>query len=312
MNNVLSRIERDIIVANLSEDLPLLILKSISTEFIPSEQHIPQFTPITIKPKTYSITAEGIIFMLLIDYNLSIPDKTPVCVFFYYKGRGLFFETEFRCLKQGYALVISPHIYKQLDDSQPFEKQLKAKLFFNTQQKKSLSIDCFPHSTISLFSRDLWKNFSKENENVGVSIINSITTNSFTTIADVFTKKNNEQGNFLSSISAALYLCNEELEIPSVLGRVEPLILLFLSDKEIVLGCQSDQMPIYTESEYALEIFIPIMGITRTIYITMYVNTIVKSPIDNNNKYCALCEITSIREEDSRFLYEKLYGKFLK
>lgn len=310
MNNVLSRIERDIIVKNLSEDLPLLIIKSVSTEFIPHEKHLPQFEPVTIKPHTYAITSEGIIFLSLNTFFFSIPDKTPVCIFFYYKGRGLFFETDFRILRQGYGLVISPHIFKQLDDSQPIEKQIYAKLFFNTQQKRSLSIDCYPHTYIPLFSKDAWQLIDEAHETDVLSIINTLTGNDFLRVLDMFTeKKALSIERCYAAVNAGLFLSDSAVEIPSVLGRIEPLTILFISHKELVLGCQSGQMPLNSGSEYAVEIHIPIMRLVRTIYITVYVSGLINSPLSDCEKQCALCTINSIREEDSRFLFEKLYGK---
>ncbi len=312
MTNILSRIERDIIVKNLSEDLPLLIIKSVSTEFIPHERHLPQFEPITIKPKTYTITEEGIIFLSSSNFVCTILDKTPVCIFFYYKGRGLFFETELRILRQGYGLVISPHIYKQLDDSQPLDKQIRAKLFFNTQQKRSLSIDCYPHSTIPLFSKDSWQQIDENKEADVVSMVNLLTGSGFLRLVDMFTVKKAASVELCyAGINAGLFLCDTTIEIPSVLGRIEPLLLLFISNKELVLGCQSGQMPLNSGSEYAVELSIPIMRLTRTIFITVYVSRIIQSSLSDCSKQCAICTITSIREEDSRFLYEKLYGKIL-
>lgn len=310
MNNVLSRIERDIIVKNLSDDLPLLILKSVSTEFIPHERHLPQFDPVTIKPKTYSITQEGILFLPLHTFQFTIPDKTPVCVFFYYKGRGLFFETEFRILRQGYALVISPHIFKQLDDSQPVEKQIYAKLFFNTREQRSLSIDCFPHSLIPLFSKDAWQLIDDMHEKDVLNIVNILTHNSFLRSIDMFTEQKASQiEQYYGAINAGLFLSNESVDIPSVLGRIEPLSLLFISHKELVLGCQSGQLPLNSGSEYAVEISIPVMRIIRKIVVTVYVSKILLSPVKDCQKQCAVCVISSIREEDSRFLYEKLYNR---
>lgn len=310
LNNILSRIERDIIVKNLSEDLPLLIIKSVSTEFIPHEKHLPQFEPVTIKPNTYSITGEGIIFLPLSNFFFTIPDKTPVCVFFYYKGRGLFFETDFRIIRQGYALVVSPHIFKQVDDSQPIDKQIKAKLFFNTQQKRSLSIDCYPHSTIPLFSKDAWQLIDEVHEKNVLSVVNTLTGNDFLRVLDMFTEKKALSIDVcFAPINAGLFLSDDAAEIPSVLGRIEPLTLLFISHKELVLGCQSGQMPLNSGSEYAVEVSIPIMRLVRTIFITVYVSGLISSPLPDCTKQCAVCTISSIREEDSRFLYEKLYGK---
>lgn len=126
----------------------------------------------------------------------------------------------------------------------------------------------------------------------------------------MFTEKREGQIElYYAPINAGLFLSDALIEIPSVLGRIEPLALLFISPKEVVLGCHSGQIPLNLGNEYAVEISIPIMRITRTIFITVSVKRIIESPIPDCTKQCAMCAISSIKEEDSRFLYEKLYNK---
>ena len=62
MSNVLSIVERKIVLKDLQEKLPKLQIKAISTEYIPSEKNLPIFAPLNLEEKNYSILEQGIIF----------------------------------------------------------------------------------------------------------------------------------------------------------------------------------------------------------------------------------------------------------
>ena len=62
MSNVLSRVERSIMIKYLQDNLPKIMIKAISTKYIPSEQNSPSFDPLDLDEKKYSILDQGIIF----------------------------------------------------------------------------------------------------------------------------------------------------------------------------------------------------------------------------------------------------------
>ena len=115
MSNVLSGVERAIMLKYLQDKLPKMVIKAISTKYIPSEQNLPKFDPLDLQESKYSILDQGIIFFTRNQTSRVIVDNAKICVFFYYNGRGLFFESTLRHVKNGFAIVIPDFIYKQDD-----------------------------------------------------------------------------------------------------------------------------------------------------------------------------------------------------
>jgi hypothetical protein len=63
VSNVLSGVERAIMLNYLQDNLPKMMIKAISTKYIPSEQNSPTFEPLDLEEKNYSILEQGIIFL---------------------------------------------------------------------------------------------------------------------------------------------------------------------------------------------------------------------------------------------------------
>ena len=104
--------------------------------------------------------------------------------------------------------------------------------------------------------------------------------------------------------------------IDSIQGRAVPLDILYLNDNSIILGLKKGTFPLQKGSEYPMSLFVTLPIGKREIFITMYVSRVYESSSffasDNsfdNNKTIAVCRFTSIKEEDRRFLFEKLYKK---
>ena len=63
---------------------PKIMIKAISTKYIPSEQNSPSFDPLDLDEKKYSILDQGIIFFTRNQTSRVIVDNAKICVFFYY------------------------------------------------------------------------------------------------------------------------------------------------------------------------------------------------------------------------------------
>lgn len=150
MSNVLSRIEREIVLKDLQNKLPKIEIKAISTEYIPSEKNLPTFQPLDLTEKNYSILDQGIIFFTRNQTSRVIVDNAKICVFFYYNGRGLFFESVLRHVKNGFAIVIPDFIYKQDDIGKGVLENLKCVLY-NSSDKSESAISCFFTEKFPLF-----------------------------------------------------------------------------------------------------------------------------------------------------------------
>ncbi len=150
MSNVLSIVERKIVLKDLQEKLPKLQIKAISTEYIPSEKNLPTFAPLNLEEKNYSILEQGIIFFTRNQCSRVIVDNAKICVFFYYNGRGLFFESALRHVKNGFAVVIPDFIYKHDEINDGFLEKFKC-ILSNSDDKTEGNFPCITSEKFPLF-----------------------------------------------------------------------------------------------------------------------------------------------------------------
>lgn len=271
MNNNFVGIEREIIIKNLQSELPKLIISPLDTTI----------NSIVISEKSYSIIKNEIIYFNNLINPLS--DKVPIKVFFYYKGRGVYFLSSFRLTKSGYAIVIPKTINKHIDSPSEQEDVFTCSLYFLSGQKSTIHIPCYTFKNYSLFDINDYPQLEQSQK-----------------ISDI--KKLKSLDSFFT----------EKLDIPqSVEQRIEPLYILFLSNKQLVFASTQKDMILKIGFEYAVKISVPLQVGTRIIYATIKVDKITgdSDVFFDISKTAALCSFTQLKEEDSRFLYEKLYKK---
>ncbi len=271
MSDYLTRFERDMVISSLISEPSKILISPIADESKTA----------TLNQTDYQIIKNQIIYFKKLDTDIFFSDTMPVKVFFYYKGRGLFFVTNFSFIKSGYALVIPQIINKQPDAYEKRNKGIKAIIYFSANQK--LNIDCFPLDSYPLFDYKICPDLEKQKF-----------------ISDTRTIK-----------SVECFFTDKPVLRRAVEGRIDPLSILFLTDKEIVFGSSSNDMPLQHNVEYGIEIQIPHEVFTRTIYATIRVKKIIgdTEDISTMSRTAALCAFTQIKAEDSRFLYEKLYSE---
>lgn len=309
MNNYLSKVERDLILSHLIDEKPLLLFKPLSTEYLPHEAEAYQFPQITIAPQSYQVVNKGILFFPFSDFSFSIPHGTSIAVLFHFKGRALIFESQFSHLAKGYALVISPYIFKQIDDSISQEKRIHGKFYFGLQNESTLFVPFHSKASVPLFSIDLWKDLSSESEKKFLSLVESLYQKTYSLSELFIEKKAADTKPFYPLISAAIYLTQkEERGSESFAGRARPLEILFLSDTHIVFASESIREIMHEKSEYFITIEIPVLRLTRHIDSTIFVEQILFDSVEGQKKEIAFCHISSLQEENRRFLSEKLYG----
>lgn len=120
----------------------------------------------------------------------------------------------------------------------------------------------------------------------------------------------------VSSLPICKFLSATYNEIKSVQGRFSPLQILYINDGMIILGLEDGDFPLQLKSEYPISIFVDLPIGKREIFVTIFVSRIYTnkdfSPKQANNnsskRTVAICKYTSIKEEDRRFLFEKIYN----
>ena len=265
MSNVLSGVERAIMLKYLQDNLPKIMIKAISTKYIPSEQNLPKFDPLDLQEKNYSILDQGIIFFTRNQTSRVIVDNAKICVFFYYNGRGLFFESTLRHVKNGFAIVIPDFIYKQDDIGNGVLQNLKCFLS-NSDDESEGKIACVPTDKFSLF-----------------------------------TKVDKSQ------IPIQFFSENLLTNTPSVEGRILPPYLLYLSDTELFIGCLTSKIKFAIGETFFLELAIPFAFFERKIIC----NATLEDKFQSQNlteKTCYKFSLSNLKQEDARYLFEKING----
>lgn len=151
MSSAIIGIERDIIIEELLTSGSDLIIQ------LPSLQNI------VIKKNTYQILKQGILFLphSLLAAGL-IPPGEIVKLCFFYRGRGIFFQTESNQLKNGFAFMIPKILYKQPEDERKRGKGIHAKVFCSGNTKKGQAVDCVEDPFYPLFRNNLWCYFPEK------------------------------------------------------------------------------------------------------------------------------------------------------
>ena len=266
MSNVLSRVERAIMLKYLQDKLPKMVIKAISTKYIPSEQNLPKFDPLDLQESKYSILDQGIIFFTRNQTSRVIVDNAKICVFFYYNGRGLFFESTLRHVKNGFAIVIPDFIYKQDDIGNGVLQNLKCFLS-NSDDESEGKIACVPTDKFSLFTK-------VDETQIPIQFFSE---------------------NLLS-------------DTPSVEGRILPPYLLYLSDTELFIGCLTSKIRFAIGETFFLELAIPFAFFERKIYCNATLEDKFQSQ-NSTEKTCYKFSLSNLKQEDARYLFEKINKK---
>lgn len=271
MEKTFQGMERDIILKSIVEEPTKFLIISLSDN-----------------EKTISLDVNGYSFInneLIFINSLSnpFPDNFPVKVFFYYKGIGIYFITTFKYTSKGYALVIPPILYKQQDIIKSNNNSIKGIIYLISGPKTSVQIKAFPLESFSLFDKNIYENLSVEK---GVTEPEKLKT-----VSHFFSENYNY--------------------VKAVKDRVEPFSLLYLSHEQIVFGAAQKDMILQKGIDYGFQIEIPLTIGKRIIFTTFRVTKIFDAEQDifDIKKNCVLCNFTQIKEEDKRFLCDKIFRK---
>lgn len=115
----------------------------------------------------------------------------------------------------------------------------------------------------------------------------------------------------ITSIPICRFLSSTNDEQNYIQGRALPLEILYISDGIITFGLQEGDFPLQRGSEYPLSLFIKLPIGQREVFLTVFVSRLFDTSYYVGNskktKTVATCRFTTIKEEDRRFLFERLY-----
>ena len=152
MNDTLIGIERDIVVEWFLKNGSDLIIK------VSPEKNI------LVKKDYFKTLKEGIIFIPfgVIPEFSDITEGSDFYICFFYKGRGIFFQSPVKLLKNGFAFVISKTVFKQADTQEESVSVVTSKIYYTGSGKKGLAVDAHSSELYPLFKCRLWQYFPEK------------------------------------------------------------------------------------------------------------------------------------------------------
>lgn len=111
-------------------------------------------------------------------------------------------------------------------------------------------------------------------------------------------------------IPVCRFLAESKERVVSVLGRVNPLEIIFADYERIVFASDISSMKLSLGQNYNLEMIFPLDSPVIKSR-KMNLNILVEAFYENDEKtfVAASCKFVEIKEEDKRFLYEKTTNK---
>ena len=262
--------------------------------------------PVALRAEQMTVLDQGIILLKNAPGAIKQFAGREVRVQFYFNKLGLYFVSQMKQVSSGLALVIPAKIERVADEQEEKPKSFSIILYYETGKKnQSLHIDCIPAAGYRLFENPRWSDVEEYDQKKAKSYLEKIV------ISSREEKKN--IGNGVHLIPVVRYLSHKENKQSSIEGRAVPPSVLYIDYERIVFGSSKDNMILSEGCEYALKIGFPIESgpvKERSVYVTCTVDQLYTS--EDSSRVCAVCRYTSIKEEDVRFLYEKIKKEIFK
>ncbi|OJF77619.1 MAG: hypothetical protein BKP49_01180 [Treponema sp. CETP13] len=274
MSNVIIGIERDIVLDYIAEQGQLIVYSRVASEkqfmlshglFQIIQQKIVFFTP-------------AVLHSLKQANSMELP-FSDARIRFFYRGRGLYFDSEIKKVKNGYAFTIPKEIQKMADQVSIQNRICTGFLYYSGSN--NTPIECREHEDFLIFNNNRDENINEEE--------------------------------YLKQISKKFLNTNRKLE-SSIEGRAAPLFILGLTDSQILLGMKGNDISLQKDDVYALELQIPAGVLKRRIRLKCVLKEInTKQQTDNSQfGFTVICDLIGVKLEDQRFLYEQFYNKKFK
>lgn len=315
----LTRIERELVLQYLRDDnVPLTVTleekpQQSETSMVDSRTDIPvkesrvpasAVFPVALSSSQLDVLKQGIIL-------LKNPARTVqpflgklVRVQFYFNRLGLYFITEMKEFSQGLAIVVPSSIKRIPDPVTKSEYDFSGTVSFTTGNS-TVSIDCIPLAGYDVFVRPKWADVSESNQREAKSLLEKF-------VADARSGEGAPLGNGLHLLSVVRYLTEKNIvSAESVEGRAKPFNVIFIDDRRIILAGDAGTESLEEGTEYTLTLSF-VLAANRLLKRTVVVSCKVESVFLNENSpdlKCIAMKYENLKEEDYRFLYERITGK---
>lgn len=315
----LTRIERELVLQYLRDDnVPLTVtleekpeqaeasLVDSKTDVPGKEKRVPASAvfPVAIPSSQIDVLKQGIIL-------LKNPARTvqpflgkQVRVQFYFNHLGLYFITEMKEFSQGLAIVVPSSIKRIPDVVTSSEYDFSGTVSFKTE-KSTVSIDCIPLNNYQIFVSPKWADIPEASQHEAKALLEKF-------VADAKSGEGAPIGNGLHLLAIARYLTEKNIfTAESVEGRTMPFNIIFVDDKRVVLAGGKGTEKLVCGAEYNLNLVFVLAEnrlLKRNVNIECHVDCIYENENSPGLK-CISLKYEKLKEEDYRFLYERITGK---
>lgn len=317
----LTGIERELVIQYLRDDnVPLTVtleekpsmaeaeFSQEKTDLPDEENRIPASAvfPVAIKAEQISVLNQGIILLKNQARSVQPFLGKQVRVQFYFNHLGLYFITEMKECSKGLALVVPAKIYRIPDVVSKIDYDFSGELCYAVENSV-VKIECLPLAGYKIFTQPKWGDVPDQNQIEAKSLLERF-------VNEVKSGESSPVGNGLHLLTIVKYLCERSsyVQPESVQGRVKPFNMIYVDDKRIVLAAPEGTEVLSDSFDYTIVLSFSIAGnkiFKRRVSIECSVE---KSYLNENNPgvKCYSLKYKGLKEEDYRFIYERITGRF--
>lgn len=265
----LTGIERQLVLEYLMDGnapVTLTLFKEDKTD-VANSAPVSAVFPVALRAEQLKVLNQGIILLKDAPESASVFLGKMVKVQFYFNKLALFFVTKVQNVSAGFALVIPAVISKVEDKKTPEKSGFAVVLYYKNGTKTAQKID------IHCDFDERFPLFVKSD---------------YKKIVDRYlSEKTTDQ-------------------IESIADRIHAPKVIYLDSQRIVFAAKKNDMSLTHGCEYAVLLRFPISGPIKDRKV--YLSCIVDDMFENYecNRLCACAKFSSIREEDERFLSDKI------
>ena len=315
----LTRIERELVLQYLRDDnVPLTVTleekpEKAETSMVDSRTDVPgkekrvpvsAIFPVAISSGQIDVLKQGIIL-------LKNPARTvqpflgkQVRVQFYFNHLGLYFVTEMKEFSQGLAIVVPSSIKRIPDAVSKSDFDFSGTVSYVTENS-TVNLDCIPLAGYRIFTPSKWNEIPESNQHEAKSLLERY-------VSEVKSGEASPIGNGLHLLSIVKYLTEKNvIQVESVEGRAMPFNVIYADDKRVVLAGGKGTENLVEGTSYNLNLVFVLAEnrlLKRNVSIVCSVENIYRNENSPDLK-CISLRYDGLKEEDYRFLYERITGK---
>ena len=270
--NELTGIERQLVLEYLMDGNAPLTL-SLQNENLPEKksESLSVTFPVALRSEQMKVLGEGIILLRNTGSAVESFFGKNVRVQFYFNKLALYFDTRVQRASTGLALVIPSVIHKLPDEIPESRSGFSVTVYYESSARNGMN---------KSQKTDILCDFD---ENYPL-----FTKNDYKKVVQRYLSEKNAEKN------------------ENIAERIHAPKVIYVDSSRIVFAAKKTDMPLASGCEYALLLCFPITGPIkqRKVYVSCVVDDMFESY--ERDKLCACAKISSIREEDVRFLDDKM------